>query len=428
MDFSKYFNSCVTFKYFDPLYAIEYINNKYSNFVLLNSSQKTVFTGPYSILAFKSNLSIVANNFNIIYQKLQKEKGKSKLNNSFFGYLGYEFGSDIDDKSYITVPKSIFASYDIIFIFDHIQQDVKVSFNNKDDLLEAQEIIKKLPTGKKIAVSSFFSNMTDNEYYSKVEKIRQHIIAGDCYQANLTRKYYGEFANNPNISYLFYELMQNNPAPYGALLKFDDLYILSSSPEQFLKIEDGVCTARPIKGTTPRSEDVEINKQNKIILKNDKNISENLMITDLMRNDFARNAIIGSVNVPYLFEATEYKHVHHLSSTITCKKKDDCNIIQFIEGCFPPGSMTGAPKIMAMKVCRELEQYQRGVYSGAIGYINYHEEFAELSVVIRTIIIKDNKFEFQVGGAIVYDSTPENELEEIKVKAKGICKSLGIEI
>jgi anthranilate/para-aminobenzoate synthase component I len=197
----------------------------------------------------------------------------------------------------------------------------------------------------------------------------------------------------------------------------------------FLSLDTlGNVETRPIKGSAPRFEDKEKDQNSKNELQSsEKNRAENLMIVDLMRNDLSRNCVTGSVSVDSLFDVTTYATVHHMSSTIRGKKKPDIATLDLVKGCFPPGSMTGAPKIKAMELCSELEQQARGVYSGAIGWFS-GDGACDFSVVIRTLIMQGRRFEFQVGGAIVSDSDPIEEWRETLTKARGIAKALDIPI
>lgn len=186
----------------------------------------------------------------------------------------------------------------------------------------------------------------------------------------------------------------------------------------------GNITTRPIKGTAPRGADEKSDTElRRKLSESEKDRAENLMIVDLMRNDLARSCVTGSIKTESLFDITTHATIHHLSSTVSGKKSENYSTIEAVKSAFPPGSMTGAPKIHAMNLCSHLEQQARGVYSGAIGWFG-GDGSCELSVVIRTLIIKDKKFEFQVGGGIVADSTPEKELDELINKAKGIMLAL----
>jgi para-aminobenzoate synthetase len=271
--------------------------------------------------------------------------------------------------------------------------------------------------------------MTKAEYLTRVQHILDAINRGDLYQANLTRKFYGSFATVPCPARLFMRLAHVSPAPYSALLKFGNRAIVSSSPERFLQLgEDGQVEARPIKGSAPRAADAGEDKDIRDALANNpKDRAENLMIVDLMRNDLARGCVIGSVRTEALFEVTTYATVHHMSSTISGQRRPDVTPLELVAQCFPPGSMTGAPKIHAMKLCSALEPRARGIYSGAIGWFG-GDGAADLSVVIRTLVVDGERFEFQVGGGIVADSTPEGEWRETLTKARGLAAALHIPI
>jgi len=203
-------------------------------------------------------------------------------------------------------------------------------------------------------------------------------------------------------------------------MRLEGRYILSSSPECFLTLlPDGSVESRPIKGTAPKSEPPEQ------LAASPKDRAENLMITDLMRHDFSQHCVPGTVKVPELFGVTSYQTLHHMHSTVTGQRLAGVSALQMLESCFPPGSMTGAPKKAVIQWCAAQEKQARGVYSGALGWVN-GQGAGDFSVVIRTLLLHDTRFEFQVGGGIVADSAPVKEWEETLTKAKGIMKALGL--
>jgi para-aminobenzoate synthetase component 1 len=226
---------------------------------------------------------------------------------------------------------------------------------------------------------------------------------------------------------LFCRLCSVSPAPYSAFLKYEDKAVISSSPECFIHIQaDGLVEMRPIKGSAARGLSEEEDKKIADKLYNStKDRAENLMIVDLCRNDLSRGCKPGSVKVTQLYSIEQYATVHHMVSRIQGQKKPSECAIDVVKSCFPPGSMTGAPKIKAMEYCNTLEKHQRGIYSGAIGWFG-GDGSVNLSVVIRTLLIDKNLFEFQVGGGIVLDSDPELEWHETLIKARGIGHTLGI--
>ena len=274
------------------------------------------------------------------------------------------------------------------------------------------------------------SNFTDKSYLAAISDIKKLIVEGDFYQTNLTRKFFGEFTKkqNPQQAFeLFAKLSKLSPANYSSFLKLDKNYIISASPELFFSIKNNKILSRPIKGTSARDADPKQDKKNKLFLKNSaKERAENLMIVDLVRNDLSRICKAGSVVVKKLFEINSYQNVHHMSSEIHGEILPNCTALQAISALFPAGSMTGSPKIKAMEVAAKKEKINRGIYSGAIGYLSGSE--TNLSVVIRTLILQENKFEFQTGGAITFDSDPKSELAEIFSKAKAIKNLLGVEL
>ena len=268
------------------------------------------------------------------------------------------------------------------------------------------------------------SNFTDSSYLKTISKIKELIARGDLYQTNLTRKFFGEFKqkqNQQSAFKAFVDLTKISPANYSSFSKLDENFIISSSPELFFQVKNRKIISRPIKGTAPRGSDEKSDRQNKLDLKNSpKECAENLMIVDLVRNDLARICKAGSVVVKKLFKITTYKTIHHMSSEIHGELNQDCLSIDALKACFPPGSMTGAPKIKAMEIAAKEEKINRGIYSGAIGFID--QKSANFSVVIRTLILQGKKFEFQTGGAITFDSDPEKELAETYSKAKALMK------
>ncbi len=365
--------------------------------------------------------------------ELRFEENLAKLDDSWFGYLSYEASEDLKNlfvtqKSFINLPKIWLLNFALIFEFDHDKKLVEACFSKQDQLNEVLNYKIKPAAIKKIKTTNFASNFSDDEYLRAIEDIRKMIQQGDFYQANLTRKFFGNINidNQNDFFATFLNLSKSSPANYSSFIKLRDNFIISSSPELFLSIKNGEIISRPIKGTAARNQDAAQDLENKNNLQNSpKERAENLMIVDLVRNDLSRVCKAGSVMVKNLFQVNSYKTLHHMSSEIIGKIADKFNVTDCLQACFPAGSMTGAPKIKAMEIIAQKEKINRGVYSGAIGYLRGDE--ANLSVVIRTIIFHKNKFEFQVGGAITFDSIARAELEETKIKAQAIIKVLGIE-
>lgn len=391
---------------------------------LLYSGSRFPHTGQRSLLGVGVKETLQASSlasFNI-----PLSEGGHAYDRAWFGYVGYE-AADIGAPlphvmpTPVPLPGVLWLRFATIVEFDHTERRIRL-FGERWDRPEPSPSKSEMPK-----VGSFCSSMTTEAYKAKVEALRQSIMEGEVYQANLTRKFYGAFESAPEPFALFQRLMEISPTPYAAFLKHGETAILSASMERFLTIDSqGHIETRPIKGSAARG--LSPNEDERIVKwleSSAKNRSENLMIVDLMRNDLARVCVPGSVRVDKLFEVTTYPTVHHMSSTVTGQLARGSTPMDALRACFPPGSMTGAPKIAAMKRCAALEGVARGVYSGCMGWLG-GDGGADLSVIIRTLVMQRERFEFQVGGAILWESDAKEELEETLTKAKGIAAVLNL--
>jgi len=267
---------------------------------------------------------------------------------------------------------------------------------------------------------------SDSEYLGLIEEAKEAIARGDAYQLCLTNQLTIETEVDPFAVYL--RLREANPAPYLSYLKLGSTSVVSSSPEQFLRVSySGVVSSKPIKGTRPRSADAELDKQLAEELRsNEKERAENLMIVDLMRNDLGQVSEPSDVVVAKLFEVESYATVHQLVSTITAVLKLGLDVFDAVNAAFPAGSMTGAPKQSAMSILSELEGAPRGIYSGCFGYVSLTGA-ADLAMTIRTIVFEEGLATIGIGGGITIDSDPEAELLETKLKARALLGALGVE-
>lgn len=266
------------------------------------------------------------------------------------------------------------------------------------------------------------SNMTKRSYLKKVIKAKEHIHNGDIYQANFSQRFEAALPVEPME--LYYILRGKNAAPFSAFLKFPDFYVGSSSPERFLLLKGDTIETRPIKGTRPRGmDDEEDNKNMAELAGSIKDRAELNMIVDLERNDLGKFCYYGTVKVPEHAVIEKYARVYHSVSTVTGKVKKGTDISDIIKAAFPGGSITGAPKIRAMEIIDELEPTARGVYTGSIGYVGI-DSTTDLNIVIRTFVIKQNKFYYNVGGGIVEDSVPEEEYRETLDKGIALEETL----
>jgi len=267
------------------------------------------------------------------------------------------------------------------------------------------------------------STFTHRGYLDAVARVREYIIAGDIFQANLSQRFQSTLTEPPFA--LYRRLRKRNPAPFAAYLAFDDLAVLSASPERFLRLDQKrLVETRPIKGTRPRGlgpmHDAALGRA---LAESAKDRAENVMIVDLLRNDLSRVCRPGTVRVPELFALEHHPTVHHLVSTVLGELAPGADAVDLIRAAFPGGSITGAPKVRAMEIIAELEPTQRGVYCGSIGYLSATGAM-DTSIVIRTYLALGGEVYFQAGGGIVADSDVELEYRETLDKARALIETL----
>ena len=251
-------------------------------------------------------------------------------------------------------------------------------------------------------------------YIDAINKIKEYISNGVTYEVNYT--YPSEVLTNLNGIDLYEAILEKQKTPYNTYLETPDLTLLSYSPELFFKLKGNKILTKPMKGTAPRLGDNEDEKRREFLYNDIKNRAENIMIVDLLRNDLGRISKTGTVKVNKLFEIEEHPTVFQMTSEISSELEDDVSLYDIFKAIFPCGSITGAPKISTMHVIDELEPFSRNIYCGAIGFLSPNE--CEFSVPIRILYGKDNKYTYHAGGAIVWDSTAEDEWEETLVKTK----------
>ena len=353
------------------------------------------------------------------------------------GFFSYDLAHNIEKlprraQDDLSVQDIYFGFYNNVIIYDKKNSKVFISDcgyikSNKiveeirGILLNNKYTINNIKSQKEPA-GDLISNFTRQSFIDSVKKIKNYILNGDIYQANLTQR----FQCNVNISPvdLYVELRNNNPAPFAGYYDFEDGKVLSSSPERFLRIKDRSIETKPIKGTIQRGATPNEDKINKeILINSEKDKSELLMIVDLERNDIGRVSLPGSVRVPELFKLEKYATVYHLVSTITGSLKENMDVIDCLQATFPGGSITGAPKIRSMEIIDEIEPTQRNIYTGSLGYIGF-DGTTDLNILIRTILYKNATAYFQVGGGITWDSDPELEYMETLHKGKALFKTL----
>ena len=267
------------------------------------------------------------------------------------------------------------------------------------------------------------SSFTHRGYLDAVTRVREYIIAGDIFQANLSQRFDAPLEEDP--WHLYRRLREVNPAPYAAYLEFGGVAVASASPERFLQLDPtGRVETRPIQGTRPRGATPEQDAAlAPSLLASTKDRAENLMIVDLLRNDLSRACRPGTVRVPELFVLEQYRTVHHLVSTVEGRLQAGTDAADLLAATFPGGSITGAPKVRAMEIIAELEPSRRGVYCGSIGYWSCTGAL-DTSIVIRTLVAAGGRLYFSAGGGIVADSDPEQEYQETLHKARALLTAV----
>lgn len=345
------------------------------------------------------------------------------------GYWGYDL-ANFPRSSTACQPEMAIGIYDWAIVIDHQEHQARLlselRFPETSALLP--QILMRLdrpepgPAPEFQLTSKLSSNFTRDSYLAACRKIQNYLAAGDCYQVNLAQSFIADAQGDTFAAYL--KLREISPAPYSAFLDYPWGQVLSSSPECFLKVKNRKVETRPIKGTRPRGTTPAMDSQLIADLyTSSKDRAENLMITDLLRNDLGRCCKAGSIKVDKLFEVESYINVHHLVSTITGELAEGHDALSLLQACFPGGSITGAPKKRAMEIIEQLEPTPRGVYCGALGYIGWDGQM-DINIAIRTLVRSGNKIRFSVGGGIVADSVPEAEYQETLDKAAGILKTL----
>lgn len=348
-----------------------------------------------------------------------------------FGYLSYDLKNDIFPLSSSNIDELGFpAMYFfrplkiLLFKDDEVQCYYHpLVANERDRDIEAIHTFS-LAEEKHTLPLSVDSRLSKEEYIQKVRQMQAHIQRGDIYEANFCQEFYANGSIDP--LYTYYRLNALSEAPFACFMKINDKYVIGASPERFLQKIGRRLLSQPIKGTAKRAEDPEEDLRIKeSLVANPKERSENIMITDLVRNDLSHYAQKGSVEVRELCAPYTFKQVHQLITSITAELKEGVRAIESLRTTFPMGSMTGAPKLSAMQFIEQLESTRRSVYSGAIGYFTPAEDF-DFNVVIRSIFYNETRqyLSFSVGSAITAIASAEAEYEECLLKGKALIKAI----
>jgi para-aminobenzoate synthetase/4-amino-4-deoxychorismate lyase len=364
----------------------------------LPEKMKTIIEFEKDCLIFENPLAVLRCNSidNVPYYFDLMEKA---LNSGYYlaGFISYEAGYAFEEclkqKEHFNFPLICMGIYEKV--------------TNKKEKFKKEKF-------RAYSINNIQLNITRSDYDQNIETIRRYISTGDVYQITYCIKFNFDF--DGDAFSLYESLKKDQPVPYPAYIEADDFTILSLSPELFMKKCGDSIVTKPMKGTWPRGNNLWKDFLAGIKLKNDqKNRAENVMIADLLRNDLGR--IGESIKAPILFEVAKYKTLFQMTSTVTATVNRNLSLFELFKALHPSGSVTGAPKIRAMEIIREIEKEERKIYTGAIGFIT-PEKNLFFNVPIRTILLTHKKGEMGIGGGIIWDSTPESEFDECMLKAK----------
>jgi para-aminobenzoate synthetase component 1 len=381
------------------------------------------------VLAVDAFTSIKTDSYNA-FEGLKQYQQTTK--DWIFGYLSYDLKNDVEPLQSnnfdgLDFPDLFFFQPKKIFLLKGDQLEIQYLSLCDDEFEEDFDEIVKSEESKSHIVNeiTILQRISENSYIEKVSKMLTHIHKGDLYEANFCMEFYAENASIEPVE-KFQKLNEISQPPFAVFFKNNKHFLLSASPERYLKKQGDLLLSQPIKGTAKRYSDPVEDEKSKIQLVSDpKERAENIMITDLVRNDLSHTAQKGSVEVKELCGIYSFMQVHQMISTITSKLDPQYGVIDALKTTFPMGSMTGAPKISAMKIIDQLEETKRSLYSGALGYFTPDGDF-DFNVVIRSILYNQEKryISFSVGSAITSLSSPEKEYQECLLKAKAMREVL----
>lgn len=350
------------------------------------------------------------------------------------GYLGYDFGRRIERLDApalddLGLPDARLGLYAWALISDHQARTSQLVFHPALADEERQRLIALFSDTAQAAplppfrlAAGFRPDLTREQYHDALDRVHRYILDGDCYQVNYTQRFRAPCSGSPWLAYR--ALREVCPTPFAGYLGLGDDAVLSLSPERFIQLHGRQVETRPIKGTRPRGATPEDDQANaEALLASEKDRAENLMIVDLLRNDLGRSCRPGSVRVPELFALETYPNVHHMVSSVTGELADGKDALDLLEGSFPGGSITGAPKVRALQIIDELEPTRRSIYCGSLLYLDVRGEM-DSSIAIRTLLVKDGQASCWGGGGIVADSDWQEEYEESLTKVDVLLRTL----
>jgi len=362
------------------------------------------------------------------------------------GYLGYDLvryfeSIPLPDGTGLGLPDYSFVFPNTLAVFDHVKSEIEIitlppegeaesayasGLALIDQLLDALQ--SPLPLGLEGPEASerkpLQSNMTEEVFKKKVERAKEHILAGDAFQIVLSQRLQGETHVSPFQIYRALRIL--NPSPYMFFVDFNDFQIVGSSPEVLVKLDDRHALVCPIAGTRPRGETPQADQElEEELLANEKECAEHVMLVDLGRNDLGRVCEVGSVETDSLMHIEKYSHVMHIVSRVTGTLRKEFDMFGLLRATYPAGTVTGAPKIRAMEIISDLEGEARGPYAGAVGYFGRQGDM-DMCITIRTLVMKGTRYYAQAGAGIVADSDPAAEYQETLSKIRALTKAISI--
>lgn len=456
----------------NPLSILKKISNK-NHYFLLESAAGPEKWSQFSFLGFDPKL-IVSSLKGEVTLKKRGEKSKKSQENIFkklkeimskykpvkvdglprfygglVGFFSYEIINQIENISHtnqnkMEFPDCLFMLTDSVIIFDNINKTAKIVINIHleknhnykflyknacNQISKIEKLLKKsgnnlYKENKKFSKKSYpiKSNFSESNFRNAVKKIKKYVRAGDVIQTVVSQRWEMQYKDDP-IN-LYRALRKLNPSPYMFFLKMEKSLIVGASPEVLVRLENKKVESRPIAGTRPRGKDRAHDlKMEKELLSDPKELAEHVMLVDLARNDISRVCTNGSVKVTEMMCIERYSHVMHIVSHVEGKMKNNKDCFDLFQATFPAGTLSGAPKIRAMQIINELEPNVRGPYGGSVGYFGFSGNM-DMSIVIRSFYINNDKLFFQAGAGIVADSKPKNEYEETKNKSKAMLKAI----
>ncbi len=352
-------------------------------------------------------------------------------------FLGYELASSIEPSLDLPIPsqnpvaQAVRIPAAIIVEHETKQAWIVVERGCRELIATIEEDLSSLTsiaTLQSTLVHGSIVEEAPERYLSAIAKALDYISAGDIYQANLSRAWRAQLAPGVEPHHVYERLRRTNPAPFSAIARFDDLSVISSSPERLVEIRNGWVATRPIAGTRPRGRDQKSDEDLARELRaHPKEQAEHVMLIDLERNDLGRICVAGSVEVNEFMTLETYAHVHHIVSNVRGRLRDDVSPGEVLAAVFPGGTITGCPKIRCMQIIGELEAEARGPYTGSLGYLN-RDGTMDMNILIRSLEVRGQSLTLRAGAGIVADSDPQREIDETRAKARGVLRALSEDV